>query len=171
MSAGHGRRRGKKHEEHEEHENHERWLVSAFDMMTLLFVLFVVLFAMSKVDEAKFAALAKGMAESFGGPIAVQPGPTPAGSVLDGLPGAVDIASAIPPDPTVQQTQVDAAAAAAAAERARNVAAEAAEAYDELAAARDQIAAALAAAAAVTGAHEVTPLPWPGSSAARGRSA
>ena len=25
----------------EEHENHERWLVSAFDMMTLLFVLFV----------------------------------------------------------------------------------------------------------------------------------
>ena len=40
MSGGHGRRR-KKHEEHEEHENHERWLVSAFDMMTLLFVLFV----------------------------------------------------------------------------------------------------------------------------------
>ena len=63
MSTGHGRRRGKKHEEHEEHENHERWLVSAFDMMTLLFVLFVVLFAMSKVDEQKFAALAKGLAE------------------------------------------------------------------------------------------------------------
>ncbi len=103
MSTGHGRRRGKKHEEHEEHENHERWLVSAFDMMTLLFVLFVVLFAMSKVDEQKFAALAKGMAETFGGPITVQPGPTPEGSVLDGLNGAVDIASAIPPDPTVQK--------------------------------------------------------------------
>ena len=97
MSTGHGRRRGKKHEEHEEHENHERWLVSGFDMMTLLFVLFVVLFAMSKVDEQKFAALAKGMADAFGGPIAVQPGPTPEGSVLDGLPGAVDIASAIAP--------------------------------------------------------------------------
>ena len=69
MSAGHGgSRRRKKHEEHEEHENHERWLVSAFDMMTLLFVVFVVLFAMSKVDEQKFAALAKGMAETFGGP-------------------------------------------------------------------------------------------------------
>ena len=37
-------------------------------MMTLLFVLFVVLFAMSKVDEQKFAALAKGLAESFGAP-------------------------------------------------------------------------------------------------------
>jgi chemotaxis protein MotB len=143
MSAGHGRRRGKKHEEHEEHENHERWLVSAFDMMTLLFVLFVVLFAMSKVDEQKFAALAKGMAETFGGPITVQPGPTPEGSVLDGLPGAIDIASAIPPDPTVSEAQVDQAAAAAAAQRAQRVANEAQSAYDELAAARDQLSAAL----------------------------
>ncbi|WP_104526445.1 OmpA/MotB family protein [Blastococcus atacamensis] len=146
MSAGHGRRRAKKHEEHEEHENHERWLVSAFDMMTLLFVLFVVLFAMSKVDEQKFAALAKGMAETFGGPITVQPGPTPEASVLDGLPGVVDIASAMPPDPTVQQAQIDQAAAAAALQRAENIAAEAKKAYDELAAARDKIEAALAAA-------------------------
>ena len=146
MSTGHGRRRAKKHEEHEEHENHERWLVSGFDMMTLLFVLFVVLFAMSKVDEQKFAALAKGMAESFGGPITVQPGPTPEGSVLDGLPGVVDIASAIPPDPEVQQAQIDQAAAAAAIERAERIAAEAAAAYDDLAAARDRIEAALTAA-------------------------
>ncbi|MGY1723140.1 flagellar motor protein MotB [Blastococcus sp. SYSU DS0533] len=146
MSSAHGRRRGKKHEEHEEHENHERWLVSGFDMMTLLFVLFVVLFAMSKVDEQKFAALAKGMAESFGGPITVQPGPTPEGSVLDGLPVVVDIASAIPQDPTVQQAEIDKAAAQAAAERAERVAAEAAAAYDELAAARDKIEAALTAA-------------------------
>ncbi|TYP86287.1 OmpA/MotB family protein [Blastococcus xanthinilyticus] len=143
MSAGHGRRR-KKHEEHEEHENHERWLVSGFDMMTLLFVLFVVLFAMSKVDEAKFAALAKGMSDAFGGPITVQPGPTPEGSVLDGLPGVVDIASAIPPDPTVQQAQIDKAAAQAAAERAERIAAEAQQAYANLAAARAAIEAALA---------------------------
>ena len=143
MSAGHGRRRGKKHEEHEEHENHERWLVSAFDMMTLLFVLFVVLFAMSKVDEQKFAALAKGLAESFGGPITVSPGPTPEGAVLDGLPGAVDIASALPPDATVSEASVDAAAAQAALERAARIAKEAQGAYDELAAARDQLAASL----------------------------
>ena len=143
MSAGHGRRRGKKHEEH---ENHERWLVSAFDMMTLLFVLFVVLFAMSKVDEQKFAALAKGMAESFGGPIAVLPAASPEGSVLDGLPGATDVATAIPADPSVDQAQVDQAAAQAAVQRAQNVAAEAQAAYAELAAARDKIEAALAAA-------------------------
>ncbi|MGY1984797.1 flagellar motor protein MotB [Blastococcus sp. SYSU DS0669] len=146
MSSGHGRRRGKKHEEHEEHENHERWLVSGFDMMTLLFVLFVVLFAMSKVDEQKFAALAKGMANAFGTPVSVQTSATPEGSVLDGLPGVVDLASAIPPDPTVQQAQVDKAAAQAAAERAERIAAEAKAAYDELAAARDRIEAALAEA-------------------------
>ena len=43
------RRRHKKHH-HEEHENHERWLVSGFDMMTLMFAVFVVLFAISS-DE------------------------------------------------------------------------------------------------------------------------
>jgi len=105
-----------------------------------------VLFAMSKVDEDKFAALAKGLAESFGGPVVVTPGPTPDGSVLDGLPGVIDIASAIPPDPTVPEAEVDAAAAAAAAERAQRVAAEASDAYDELAAAQAALEAALSEA-------------------------
>src|SRR5690349_11530778 len=72
MSAGgaHGKpKRGKKHAAHdEEHENHERWLVSYADMMTLLMVLFVVLFAMSQVDQKKFAALADGLAKGFGSP-------------------------------------------------------------------------------------------------------
>jgi chemotaxis protein MotB len=145
VSTGHGRRRPKKHEE-EEHENHERWMVSYADMLTLLFVLFVVLFAMSQVDKAKFAALAAGLSESFGGPIAVMPGPTPDASVLDGLPGAVDIASAMPPDTTVPQAQVDAAAATAALERAQRIANEAKAAYDELAAAQAALQAALAEA-------------------------
>jgi chemotaxis protein MotB len=140
-----GRKRPKKHEE-EEHENHERWLVSYADMVTLLMCLFIVLFAMSQVDKAKFAALSAGLSESFGAPLTVLPGTTPEGSVLDGLPGAVDIASAIPPDPSVQDAAVDAAAAAAAAERAKRVAAEAASAYDELAEARNRIDAALTAA-------------------------
>lgn len=65
MSGGHGSRR-KKHEEHEEHENHERWLVSYADMVTLLMVLFVVMFAMSQVDEKKYAQLKEGLAAGFG---------------------------------------------------------------------------------------------------------
>jgi chemotaxis protein MotB len=145
-SGGHGgRRRGKKHEE-EEHENHERWLVSYADMMTLLLVLFVVLYAMSQVDKAKFAALASGLSDAFGGPIQATPGPTPEGSVLDGLPGAIDIASAIAPDETVAQAEVDAAAAAAALAEAQQVAAEAQAQYQDLTEVREQIEAALTAA-------------------------
>jgi chemotaxis protein MotB len=146
VSTGHGRRRGKKHEEHEEHENHERWLVSGFDMMTLLFVLFVVLFAMSKVDEQKFAALAKGMSEAFGTPVSVMTSATPEGAPLDGLPGAIDIASAIAPDETVEQAEVDAAAAQAALAEAQQVAAEAQAEYEDLSDVQERIEAALAAA-------------------------
>jgi chemotaxis protein MotB len=52
----------------EEHENHERWLVSYADMMTLLMVLFIVLFAISQVDQKKFAELKNGLAVGFGNP-------------------------------------------------------------------------------------------------------
>lgn len=55
----------KKHEMHEEHPD-ERWLVSYSDMITVLMCLFIVLFAMSQVDQNKFSALAQGLAEGFG---------------------------------------------------------------------------------------------------------
>ncbi|MBI5494577.1 MAG: flagellar motor protein MotB [Deltaproteobacteria bacterium] len=38
---------------HEEHENHERWLVSYADFITLLFAFFVVLYAVSSVDQKR----------------------------------------------------------------------------------------------------------------------
>ncbi|GGJ82369.1 flagellar basal body stator protein MotB [Pilimelia anulata] len=63
-SAKKGKKHGGGHEE--EHENHERWLVSYADMLTLLFVLFVVLFSMSTVDQKKFAQLANSLAQGFG---------------------------------------------------------------------------------------------------------
>jgi chemotaxis protein MotB len=68
MSSGGGgaKRRKGGHEEHEEHVNHERWLVSYADMLTLLFVLFVVLFSMSSIDQKKFAELAAGLSAGFG---------------------------------------------------------------------------------------------------------
>jgi chemotaxis protein MotB len=71
--GGHGKRRGHE-EEHEEHENHERWLVSYADMMTLLMVLFIVMFAISQVDTKKFMALKTGLSAGFGAPVAMLSG-------------------------------------------------------------------------------------------------
>lgn len=50
-----------------EFENHERWLVSFADMMTLLFAVFVVLFALKKegADQAKIQQAAVSIKESF----------------------------------------------------------------------------------------------------------
>lgn len=59
-------RRPKKPEEPEEHVNHERWLVTYADMLTLLMVLFIVMFAMSQVDQTKYQALKNGLADGFG---------------------------------------------------------------------------------------------------------
>jgi len=61
-------RRHKKHH-HEEHENHERWLVSGYDMMTLLFALFVVLFAISSTNISKVKLLEQSLQEAFSGPV------------------------------------------------------------------------------------------------------
>ena len=66
--AGHKRHRKGGHHE-EEHENEERWLVSYADMMTLLFCLFMVLFAISSVNTSKFAALSKALQDAFSGAI------------------------------------------------------------------------------------------------------
>src|SRR2546423_10346195 len=64
-------RRSKLHEEHEEHVNHERWLITYADMITLLMVLFIVLYSISQVDLAKFRRLKQGIAGGFGGPTAL----------------------------------------------------------------------------------------------------
>ena len=66
MSSG-GGRKGKKAVE-EEHENHERWLVSYADMMTVLVALFIVLYAISQVDQDKYDQLRTSLAAGFGAP-------------------------------------------------------------------------------------------------------
>ena len=57
-----------------EHENEERWLLTYADMITLLMVLFIVLFAISSVNTSKFEQLSKSLAEAISGKI-VQGGP------------------------------------------------------------------------------------------------
>lgn len=56
----------RKKEEHEKEPNHERWLVSYADFITLLFAVFVVLYAMSQVDKAKVAKVIASTNEAFG---------------------------------------------------------------------------------------------------------
>ena len=49
----------------EEPENGERWLLTYADMITLLLALFIVLFAISTINQKKFLALALGLKQSF----------------------------------------------------------------------------------------------------------
>jgi len=63
VSAARGRRR-KVHEE--EHVNHERWMVTYADMLTLLLVLFIVLYAISQVNTSKFNELKTSLSSAFG---------------------------------------------------------------------------------------------------------
>jgi chemotaxis protein MotB len=51
---------------HEKEPNHERWLVSYGDFITLLFAVFVTLYAMSQTDKAKVEEVVQSMRESFG---------------------------------------------------------------------------------------------------------
>jgi chemotaxis protein MotB len=148
-NSGHGHagkgRRPKKHEE-EEHENHERWLVSYADMLTLLFALFVVLFAMSQVDVTKFNAFSEGLQEGFGAPITVLDD----GAVLDAESESplqpVQVAEDAAIDGSAQTDAEKAAAEKAAEQDARQTAAEAKAAYDQLSEAEKALQDALAAA-------------------------
>jgi chemotaxis protein MotB len=49
----------------DEHENHERWLVSYADFITLLFAFFVVMYAVSQVNEGKYRVLSDTLSSAF----------------------------------------------------------------------------------------------------------
>ena len=69
----------------EEHENHERWLVSYADFITLLFAFFVVMYAISSVNEGKYKVLSNSLTNAFknttgqpgGQPVTVMPTGSP----------------------------------------------------------------------------------------------
>lgn len=88
-ARGRGRARGGGDEEH---VNHERWLVSYSDMITVLMALFIVLYAISQVDQQKFEELRMSLAAGFGDGTVSQ-------SVLDGTEGTLDGVSATTDQP------------------------------------------------------------------------
>ncbi|MCM2322858.1 MAG: flagellar motor protein MotB [Oligoflexia bacterium] len=52
---------------HPEHVNLERWLVSYADFITLLFAFFVIMYAISQADMAKFKSVSKSIKAAFSG--------------------------------------------------------------------------------------------------------
>lgn len=49
-----------------DHENHDRWLISYADFITLLFAFFVVMYAVSAVNEQKYRVVAESLGGAFG---------------------------------------------------------------------------------------------------------
>src|SRR4051794_29833040 len=93
----HGHRRAKKKEE-EGHEKHERGRGSHADMLTPLFALFVVLFAMSQVDITKFNSFAEGVQQGFGAPVTI---------LDDGAALQADSESPLQPVQVAQEAAID----------------------------------------------------------------
>ncbi|WP_127126450.1 flagellar motor protein MotB [Georgenia sp. SYP-B2076] len=87
------RRSGGGHEEEE--VNTERWTTSYMDMVTVMMCLFIVLFAISQVDQQKFFALRESLTASFGQPASANV------KVLDGGTGVLAADSVVPDPPDV----------------------------------------------------------------------
>lgn len=59
---------------HEEHTNHEAWAIPYGDLITLLLAFFVVMYAMSSVNEGKYRVLSDSLVAAFrGSPKTLQP--------------------------------------------------------------------------------------------------
>lgn len=52
---------------HEEHQNHEAWAIPYADLMTLLLAFFVVMYAISTVNEGKYRVLSDALVAAFRG--------------------------------------------------------------------------------------------------------
>lgn len=57
------KKRKRKDDEHA--DNHERWLVSYADFITLLFAFFIVMYAVSSVNEGKYRVLSSSLVSAF----------------------------------------------------------------------------------------------------------
>ncbi len=59
---------------HEEHENHEAWAIPYGDLVTLLLAFFVVMYAISTVNEGKYRVLSDSLVAAFRGtPMTLEP--------------------------------------------------------------------------------------------------
>jgi chemotaxis protein MotB len=87
----------RKKPKHEKEPNLERWLVSYADFITLLFAVFVVLYAMSQSDKKKVEEVSRSIREAFG---MVQTTSTPEMRIIDSL----DLAPIPAPEPQSRES-------------------------------------------------------------------
>ncbi len=83
--------------EPEKHVNHERWLVSYADFITLLFAVFVVLYAMGQTDKKKTEEVIASLQSSFG--LASIGSPTPKINVIPSK--AISIIPSLKPEVSI----------------------------------------------------------------------
>ncbi len=90
----------RRRQQHEEHENLERWLVSYADFVTLLFAFFVVMYAISSVNEGKYRILSETFSEAFREPGRGRPtAPTPPPQLE---PAMIDVPVRQQPSPSTE---------------------------------------------------------------------
>jgi chemotaxis protein MotB len=80
---------------HEEHQNHEAWAIPYGDLVTLLLALFVVMYAMSSVNEGKFRVLSDSLIAAFRGAPAT-PDPIQVGEAARGKGGTRQLSGMSP---------------------------------------------------------------------------
>lgn len=84
----------RRHNQHQGKSNHERWLLTYADMITLLMVFFIVLYALSSINSKKFEAIAISLSRAMGGgqSVMTQPGT----SLAYGISGSSIIKDIVP---------------------------------------------------------------------------
>lgn len=98
-------------------ENVDRWVVSYADFITLLFAFFVVMYAVSSVNDGKYRVLSQSLRATFGEVVAEQPGgleavleqmqevreqSADAADATDGQPGLAPGEGVLPPEITAE---------------------------------------------------------------------
>ncbi len=97
----------KKKEEHEDHVNHEAWAIPYGDLVTLLLAFFVVMYAVSSLNEGKYRVLSKSLEAAFNGtPKVIEPIQVGQQSASSPSPSALDLNAV--PAPAVQPVSLTA---------------------------------------------------------------
>ncbi|MBV8049204.1 MAG: flagellar motor protein MotD [Paludibacterium sp.] len=89
----------------DDHDNHDRWLVSYADFITLLFAFFVVMYAISSLNEGKYRVLSTSLVNAFrsGTNISLSTNPSGSANTLIQVPETKPIAKSVQSEAAVRE--------------------------------------------------------------------